>query len=164
MQSRAYLLQGHVQGTFFGGAWYGPYKHALEGISAGQAAWTPDGKVNTIWQIVNHVTFYTKVQAEMLGGAPPRTEWPTNEETFGAPGDPSDQAGWEEARASLFMAAEAFKEAIGRLSEAELDTPRPGEELPVSFKIGDVNLHNAHHLGQIVTLLQTQGAWKPIEW
>lgn len=164
MSNRAYLLQGHVHGTFHGGGWFAPYQHALEAVSAKQAAWAPEGKGNSIWQIVGHVTFYTQRTADDLRGLPRPAHRPTNDDTFGAQGDPADEAGWAAARAALFRAAAEYQEAIGALTDEQLDQPLPGEELPVSFKIGDVNLHNAYHLGQIVTLLQSQGAWIPVDW
>lgn len=164
MQSRSYLLQGHVHGTFQGGGWFAPYSHALEAVTAAQAAWSPEGKGNSVWQIVGHVTYYTQRTANDLLGRPRPSHRPTNDETFGPQGEPTDEAGWAAAREALFGAAQAYQEAIGALSDEQVDQPLPGEPLPVSFKIGDVNLHNAYHLGQIVTLLQLQGVWKPVDW
>lgn len=165
MSSRSYLLQGHIHGTFEEGGWFTSFRRALDGVTAKEAAWAPEAKVNSIWQIVNHVTFYTQITAERLNGSPKRPSFPTNDETFGPKGDPNDEAGWEAARTALFQAGVAYKEAVGRLTDEQLDQPlSEKEELPVSFRIGDVNMHNAHHLGQIVTLLQLQGAWRPIDW
>jgi len=76
-------------------SWFVPLENALDGVMAPIASWRPNDDFNTIWQIVNHLTFWTEFVSGRLLGASPTGKSIDNQMTFREPGDPTDESGWE---------------------------------------------------------------------
>lgn len=136
-----------------------PPPHALEGLTLEQAGRTVPGATHSIAELVAHMTFWMEwfvARCEGRAEPPPATAaagWPA-----AAPGD------WPEFQ-GRFLAA---LERLVRLGEEGLDRPvSPPIEFPplAHYTIGDAlahaATHNAHHLGQIITLRQIIGCWPP---
>jgi hypothetical protein len=79
--------------------------------------------------------------------------------------------GWEEARDSFLNGlseAEVLTEDMGRLEQPFIPSTAPGNPYTVGphsvgWALLNLAVHNAHHLGQIVTVRQFLGAWPPAE-
>ncbi len=141
--------------------WFVPASQALLGLTAPQAAWVPPGEgTHTIWQLVSHLTFWTRVVTQHLDGVPVHQR--DNEATFGPPGDPEDAAGWSAALEALSQAYDGLRAAVGRQRDADLDR-RLGDRrgTPAGRMVGGILSHDAYHIGQIVLLRKLQGSWSP---
>lgn len=156
---RVKLLLAEFAATVDQEGWFAPFEMALAGVTAADAAWTPGGGANSIWQTVNHVAFWKRLVAARMGGAPLTAEQINNNDTFGPPGDPSDAAGWKTAVGRLFEASAAIQEALGRLTDADLDRPLPGESRSLQDLLSGVVLHDGYHAGQIVLIRKLRGSW-----
>ncbi|MGV3489012.1 MAG: DinB family protein, partial [Tuberibacillus sp.] len=123
------------------------------GISASVAAWQPPGGGNTIWQTVNHINFYNSLMIKRFKGIQAPMTVSTNTDTFGAPGDPNDQEGWEKTLEEAKTIAEDMKKVFEDLTEKDLETNDLGE------KIASWIMHDSYHTGQIVLLRKMQASW-----
>lgn len=140
---------------------YLPADAALAGLTAADAALRPPHADHSIAEIVAHMAFWQEWFLDRCDGrqvlAPARAElgWPAvNGMTWEAVSD---------------RFATGFNRALQLADdEARLAQPiaPPLEFGPIaSYTIGDalihVSLHNAHHLGQVITIRQMLGAWPP---
>lgn len=68
-------------------SWFTPLEEALDGVTASMASWRSSDDFNSIWQIVNHLTFWTGFVSGRLLGELPTGKHIDNQMTFGEPGD-----------------------------------------------------------------------------
>jgi hypothetical protein len=156
------LLQEQIQTITHKVHWFAGMERALEGSTAAEAAWVPSPGTNTIWQLVNHITYWTQYACNVITGTPNPEGHIDNAVTFGEPGAPTDDAGWEATKERLFAVQDTFQ---GLLAELDPAQPIGGQKSPIGKLIGDISLHNAHHLGQIILLRKLRGAeWQPVKW
>jgi uncharacterized damage-inducible protein DinB len=134
---------------------------ALEGLSAEQAAQVVPGASHSIVEIVAHMQFWQTWFLKRCQGVPEPMV------TSAALGWPSaGGADWERLRSSFVDGLEQLA-ALGA-DPATLAAPvAPAIEFPplahhtVREALVHVAMHNAHHLGQVITLRQLMGAWPP---
>jgi uncharacterized damage-inducible protein DinB len=145
-----------IVATNAGDPWYGPSrKTLLAGITHDQAASHPVPNGHSIWELVLHMTSWTREVTRRLRGAEPAApqdgDWPPL-------GDVSARA-WEAAQAALeaahaelvatarTMPAARWEEAVGRLRE-----PALGTGITVGGMLVGLAQHDAYHSGQIAIL------------
>jgi uncharacterized damage-inducible protein DinB len=128
----------------------------LTGLSAQDAARRAPGLPHTIVEILAHMAFWQNWFLQRCQGihapAPAHAAegWP-----------PASAADWEPVR-DEFLAGLARAVELpdtGRIAPP-IEYPTLGE-YTVGDAIGHMALHNAHHLGQIVTVRQALGLWPP---
>lgn len=152
------LLLAQMDYTHENGGWFTSVGRALEGLSAAEAAWSPDEGVNSIWQIVAHLTFWKQIVAGRLEGAPLTGTPIANDATFRLPARRTDDD-WQAAVEQLRLAQTRFREQVAGRADADLDRPLSGETTPLRKLIAGMVLHDTYHLGQIILLRKQQGAW-----
>jgi uncharacterized damage-inducible protein DinB len=142
---------------------YMPPGKLLDGLTAAQAARRVPGAPHTIVEIVAHLVFWQNWFLERTTGRPvPMASnasqgWPA-----------ADELGWDELRADFLngleraVAMAETPQALSARVEPAIEFP-PLAEYTVRAAITHVAMHNAHHLGQVVTLRQMIGAWPPPE-
>ncbi|MGE5675392.1 MAG: DinB family protein [Mycobacterium leprae] len=171
MASRRVRLLLHQMDYAFGaGGWVVAYSKALEGLTAGQAAWIPgvgssEGPIpgaNSIWQMTNHLAFWKELITRRIHGAPLAGPRIRNQDTFGL-ADPRDEEGWKAAVQRLYTAHQSMREAVAQLRDAQLEQPLSGESTPLGTVLAELNLHDAYHLGQILLTRKLQHRWKDRE-
>lgn len=140
--------------------WFVPLAVTLEGCTAAEAAWQPPGGGNTIWQTVNHINHYNEHLICRMMDRPFET-FGTNEETFGAPGNPEDAASWQATLGQTHRIAEELNGLFGAASDAELDV-MIGDASRVD-RLASWIMHDTYHTGQIALLRKMQG-WKGHTW
>ncbi|RED66200.1 DinB family protein [Cohnella lupini] len=137
--------------------WYPPLKDALDGVTSEQAVWRPAGEhVNTIWESVNHLTYYKERLLKRLTGE--ESEYPpglTNDDTFRVPS--TSEEDWRKALAKLRAVHIGIREIISNMKETRLEEKIP--RTPIGSWIHSLILHGAYHTGQIVFLRKLQGSW-----
>jgi uncharacterized damage-inducible protein DinB len=140
---------------------YMPPARILDGISSSQSGARLPGAAHSVIEIVAHMVHWqTWFLQRCAGVATP----PAASASLGWPAAQADE--WESVR-------EQFLEGLEQAMELEVDeTARarridpPIEFAPLAnYTIADalthIAIHNAHHLGQIITLRQMLGAWPP---
>jgi uncharacterized damage-inducible protein DinB len=140
---------------------YSPADATLAGLTDAQARERLDNGDHSIAEIVAHMAFWQEWFLERCEGrqvpAPPRAElsWPP---VTGLP--------WS---AILQRFQDGFTRALALSDDEARRTARV--DPPIEFghlaqytvedALVHLALHNAHHLGQIITLRQLQGSWPP---
>jgi len=139
-----------------GKPWHGPsLRSALEGIDVVAAAARPLGGAHSIWEIVLHLSGWTREVASRLEGAEPRPpalgDWP---ETGAV-----DEGRWAAARADLFSSHDDLISTLRRFPARRLPERVGGErDAPlgtgVSYRemIFGALQHDAYHAGQLALL------------
>jgi uncharacterized damage-inducible protein DinB len=140
-------------------SWFVAVRNAVEGLTAQQAAWRPNSTEHSIWQTLEHLTFYNYAYFVRFGREV--YEYPTsdNDETFTDGG--SDEE-WAAAIDRFDAVMSNFRELIATAPESRFaeqvsaDNTRTWAEL-----ISDINTHNAYHAGQTLLIRKLQGSWNP---
>ena len=138
--------------------WFVALKNTLEGLTANEAVWKPDGVDNSIWEIVSHLNYYNFAYVERFMGVDYQYPADDNDATFVA-GDVTDAA-WNAEVAKLDRVMTEFRDLITNADEGKFEEPVSATN-PASWAtlISNINAHNAHHGGQIVLLRKMQGSW-----
>jgi uncharacterized damage-inducible protein DinB len=151
--NRTEFLLKMLDTTFDKESWYAPLKPAIEGLSAEQASWKPEGAAaNSIWENVNHLIYYKeRLSAELEG-----REWTRNldgDETFSFTGQVNDEKVWKAVVERTEKAQHSLRKAVSQI------TPERIEENALEEKLLDIMLHDAYHTGQIIQIRKMQGSW-----
>lgn len=140
-----------------GDPWHGPSLQAvLARADAARAAARPLGRAHTAFEIVRHLTAWTREVERRLGGAlagePLEGDWPPV-------GDTSDD-GWNAAIAELSAAHRSLVDAVARQPDArwqervgDLRDPAAGTGVSYGVMIVGLATHHAYHAGQIAILV-----------
>ena len=129
--------------------WFVPVKPAIDGVTAAQAVWKPQGGDHSIGQLANHLLFWNSQNlAKFKGLAAPKFDG-NNDETFNA----FDQAKWDQVRKDLDRVLTELEKLVESADEKTLQKWAP--------TLGRIATHNAYHTGQILVLRKMQGAWDP---
>jgi uncharacterized damage-inducible protein DinB len=151
----------HLHALFQGAHSYISTGSALAGLSTADADRRPSGAPHSIAEIVAHMDFWQGWFLDRCDGtatpiaAPASAGWP-----------PVAEGEWDVVRArfeSGFARAIALAKDASRIDSA-IAPPIELASLArytVRDALTHVALHNAHHLGQVITLRQQSGAWPP---
>ncbi|MEH7482887.1 DinB family protein [Neobacillus drentensis] len=136
--------------------WFVSFQSAIAGVTPKQAEWKKSESDNSIWELVNHLVFWNEYCLNQFKGIPnPKMEG-NNDLTFFNKGD----LGWEETVARLNDVMTDWNETIQACEDDKLDEPfNPESKSLWITTLSSLTLHNAYHIGQIVTLRKIQGSW-----
>jgi uncharacterized damage-inducible protein DinB len=140
---------------------YLPADATLAGLTTAEAAIRPENAEHSIAEIVAHMAFWQQWFLDRCDGltvpAPPRAElgWPA------VAGMSWDQV--YERFDGGFKRAISLAEDEGRTAQPIAPALEFGHlaHYTVADALVHVALHNAHHLGQVITLRQMMGTWPP---
>lgn len=137
------------------GLWAHSMLDALEGLTAKQAVWKAAGPqphgAHSIWEIVQHVTYWKGFLVQRLDG---KTTKFSDEESWVV--EETGEEAWAKAIARLKRTHNALMRRL-REKKLDLDKPFPGEKMPTGEALYGVLAHDCYHIGQILTLRQIQG-------
>lgn len=142
---------------------YMPPPRVLDGLDATQASRTVEGLPHSVVEVLAHLVFWQQWLLDRASGQA------TPMAAHAADGWPSaGAADWERLRQEFVAGLErAVAIASDGAAAARPVTPAiefpPLAEYTVSDAMTHLAIHNAHHLGQIVTLRQLLRAWPPPE-
>ncbi|WP_145946683.1 DinB family protein [Paenibacillus sp. Y412MC10] len=137
-------------------SWYPPLVPALDGVTAEEAVWKPEGEaVNTIWENVNHLLYYKEYYLQRMRGEEPDGKASSNDETFRNVED-GDEA-WQKTVDRLKRVHGEIRNFLSGLSDSELNAPF--RDRPLSGLIHSLMVHDAYHTGQIILLRKLRGSW-----
>ena len=135
--------------------WFVSVKNALDGLTAEQAAWKPDGADNTIWEEVNHLIFWNERWLQRYRGELNYPEDIENTGTF-----KSEDKDWQATLAKLDAVMQEWREKLESITEEKLASPVNAQyQAPWWSPLVQQNIHNAYHTGQILLLRKLQGSW-----
>lgn len=145
-------LRQDLHKVYDGDPWHGPsITEVLKGIDADLAGLRSIPHAHTIWEIVLHMTGWTREVASRVRGAAaktPQEDWPAPRIGGGAPA-------WKAAKADLSMAQKEIEAAVGALKPDDLlrwIENHEGTGYTVGTVIRGLLQHHAYHEGQIAIL------------
>ena len=145
-------IHDQLRRSYEGTAWSGPsLRKILEGVTAAQAAASPVASVHSIWELVHHIAAWEDIARRRIEGERVDTEDIPMEENFPPVEDTSDAA-WEASLAHLDAVHHRLRDAITRLTDADLERRIPGTRYTIYFLLHGVIQHDLYHAGQIALL------------
>lgn len=157
-------LREDLRKAYDGDPWHGSSTtDVLKGIDADVAAgrWIPGA--HTIWEMVLHMTAWTREVASRVRGAdakPPPEDWPVPRSGGGAPA-------WKAAKDDLAAAQKDLEAAVDQIKPEDLirwigdqRDPPLGTGLTVGTLIRGLMQHHTYHEGQIAILKRAAEAGK----
>jgi uncharacterized damage-inducible protein DinB len=140
--------------------WFVAIRNALEGLTAVQALWKPDGSDNSIWESLAHVSYYNNAYLQRFKGIDYKYDITDNDETFRS-GELSEAA-WRAEVAKFDEIMTTWRSLIEAADPLKLGEAVSTENTATWAElIANVNAHNAYHGGQILLLRKLQGSWNP---
>lgn len=154
------ILIHELTNAFEENGWFVATKNALANVTAEQAAWKPKGSDNSIWEIISHLNYYNNAYLERFRGADFEYKISSNDDTFAQSKSPSEEA-WRAEIEKFKSIVRGWREELENTDEAKLNELAPPQnESPWWRVISNINLHSAHHGGQVVLLRKLQGSWE----
>ena len=132
-----------------GEAWHGPsVLEILAGVDARTAAAHPLAAAHSIWEILNHVTAWTRAVHRRLDGEVVQLtgadDWPPVSDT--------SDAAWQAALASFRAAQQDLLAKLKSTSNDDLGMTVPGKKYSNSFMLHGLVQHHLYHAGQMALL------------
>ena len=142
--------------VYDGDPWHGSsITSVLEGIDASAAVERPIPRAHTIWELVLHMTAWTREVTSRVRGADaksPPEDWPA--QPFGG-----GEAAWQSAKNDLAAAHKELERAVDALKPEDLlrwigdqRDPALGTGLTTGTVIRGLLQHHTYHEGQIALL------------
>lgn len=135
--------------SVFQDGWVYPWKEALDGLTAEQAAWRPGPDLMGVWDIVLHTAVWNEDIVERVktkqSTHPSEGAWPARAEAL-------DEASWQLAQKRFWDSVDAL---VVLIQNDSIDDIRSS---PYGF--GDLLcrfLHMAYHVGQIEKIRECLG-------
>lgn len=149
------LIVETLRQTFDGRAWYGPsFTDVLNGVDKTQAIERPIKARHTIWEIVNHCTFWMEAVTRALHGE----SMPDIESTEDWSKMGKTDEDWTNAQEKLKKAYEELVNSTKNLNEAQLTQKihgsYDGQPYATAYRrmLHGISDHNTYHAGQIALL------------
>lgn len=140
--------------------WFVPLKDALAGLTAEQSLWNAGSENHSVQQIVNHLIFWNLRWLRRFKGSTPEKMESENSSTFSE--DTGDETGWNKSAEKLDEIFTEWETELKKKDEAFLQSDTfldSGDSWYAVFAV--TTIHNAYHIGQIVTIRKQQGSWNP---
>ena len=143
--------------------WFVPLTRALEGLTPEQATGSSEGENHSIRELVSHLIFWNeRYLIRFRGEKPPPMEIENNAETFSDEIASIKGMDWGDAVERLCNVMDEWLVLLEKADDEKLGSIAiEGYEGIWYAEIANINIHNAYHVGQIVTLRKQQGLWKP---
>jgi uncharacterized damage-inducible protein DinB len=138
----------------------------VEDLSAELATRTVAGYPHSVWQIVEHMSYWMDYELRKIAGDVPEypakamDSWPEHPER-------ASEAEWSAVRqrfmellARLAALADADSATLDRVV-SEVDVMKKSRQISVHATLWQITAHNSYHAGQIALLRRQAGAWPP---
>jgi uncharacterized damage-inducible protein DinB len=137
--------------------WFVSLKTVLDGVTAEQAAWKPEGADNSIWETINHIIFWNERWLQRYRGELNEPQDVDNDTTFD-----SNETDWQATLDKLDAVMDEWRAKLEAITDEKLESPVNAERrAPWRSPLAHQNIHNAYHIGQILLLRKLQGSWDP---
>jgi len=137
--------------------WFVSLKTVLDGVTAEQAVWKPEGADNSIWETVNHIIFWNERWLQRYRGELNEPQDVDNDTTFD-----SNEIDWQATLDKLTAVMDEWREKLEAITDEKLESPvNAAYQAPWLSPLAQQNIHNAYHIGQILLLRKLQGSWDP---
>lgn len=148
------LIQKQLEFSYKIEDWYPPLKDALEGLTADQASWKPEGiAVNSIWETATHILYYKeRLLAQLRGETFSSVQ--SNDDTFVSQ---NSEEAWQELLTRFDENHDKLERLLSSFSVE--DFSKKYKDNSYAKMISSINMHDAYHSGQIIQIRKLQGSW-----
>lgn len=152
--SQSAFLVDQLERVHAGDPWHGSSRAALLGdVTAEEARRRPAPAVHSVWELVLHMTAWTREVTRRLQGStasePEMGDWPDLPDT-------PDERAWRATLAALDQAHVALRDVVRAIESSRLTTrvgdernPILGTGVTLAQTINGLVQHDAYHSGQI---------------
>jgi uncharacterized damage-inducible protein DinB len=136
--------------------WFVSFEKAVAGLTPEQANWKKSDSENSIWELISHLVFWNErflyrfknnVITKMEGN---------NDSTFTY----LSESKWDQVLARFNVVMSDWIETIKNSEDEKFDQCINDESKETWLEsLSSITLHNAYHIGQIVTIRKMQGSW-----
>jgi uncharacterized damage-inducible protein DinB len=135
--------------------WFVSFQNAVAGLTPEQAAWKSSESDNSIWELVNHLVFWSERYLNRFKGIPIQEMEGNNDTTF-----INKRLEWQEVVDKFNAVMTEWYDAVYRSEEEKLEQ-LIGEDKkePWIEALTNITIHTAYHIGQIVSIRKIQGSW-----
>ena len=141
------------------GGWFTPVSVALEGLGAVEAAKVPGQGFNSVWSVVNHMTYWQDYLLHRLRGEKEHSWGQTNKGSWQALRQPYLEHEWIADRESLFATNKVLAAVVGSFSDEELTQPYAEDRAERYLVIQGIIAHNCYHTNEIISIRHMLGFW-----
>ena len=143
------FLLDQIKTTFNGDSWHGPSLiRTLENVDYEQAKARPIGERHTIWELVNHTTYWLEeVKKVMQENKPPEVDFELNWPKMGM----TDED-WELSVKRLEAAVNMLMDELAEWTNDDLARMVPNMDFTYKQMLHGAVHHNLYHAGQISIL------------
>ncbi|WP_229752506.1 DinB family protein [Paenibacillus physcomitrellae] len=134
--------------------------YRVGGDTSNSGSMEPQGGGNSIWRTLLHMNFHNERRLLRLNGVELGPPTISDEETFQGNVDPEDEAEWQALVNRAKHVASKLRDALGRLTEEQLDAPYVRTGLTLGQELLNWIMHDAYHAGQIVLIRKQLGVWR----
>jgi uncharacterized damage-inducible protein DinB len=158
-------LRQDLRDVYSGNPWHGSsLTEVLKGVDAKTAYVRSIPRGHTIWELVLHMTVWTREVASRVRGSAPKSpapDWPSPESGGG-------EAAWRRAQDELGAAQNDLEKAVDDLNPVDLvrwigdeRDPAAGTGVTVGTLIRGLLQHHTYHEGQIALLKKAVDTFRP---
>jgi hypothetical protein len=140
------ILNEQFDACFDQSAWFASAKSALENLSAEDAVWKPAVEIHSVCEIITHLNFYNLKCLRRFKGIEINKESIEIAETY-------SNEDWKNVLDEFNSIMFEWKVLLKNADDSKLT------EGDSSSMIAHFNIHNAYHIGQIVTTRKLRGSW-----
>ncbi|RPI19583.1 MAG: DinB family protein [Ignavibacteriae bacterium] len=141
--------------------WFITSQTAVEDLTPGQAL-QKDESNNSIMQIVIHLIFWNELYLSRFNGTNLPPFEGNNKETFEPGSIGNTELNWDSAKERLDKVLSDFYDAVKDADEEKLNSQAIQSQPDAWYSyIAQITIHNAYHIGQIVTIRKQHGNWNP---
>jgi uncharacterized damage-inducible protein DinB len=143
------FLRDQIETTFKGDSWHGPsLMKTLEGVDLEQATARPLGERHTIWELVDHTTFWLEaildaLKDKAMPDPPMEVNWPRMGST---------EEHWSQSLRRLEASVNMVLDELAGWSNEDLGRTVPGRDYTFKQMLHGAVHHNLYHAGQIAIL------------
>ena len=149
MIPEAARIADQLRRAVHGEAWHGPsILEILEGVNAKTAAAHPIPNAHSIWELLNHVTAWTRAIVRRMDGQAVELE---GDENFPPVTDSSEQA-WQRALSDFRAAQDELLSKLAAVTPDRLTAIVPGRKYNFQFMFDGLVQHHLYHAGQMALL------------
>jgi uncharacterized damage-inducible protein DinB len=136
--------------------WFVSFEKAVAGLTPEQANWKKSDSENSIWELISHLVFWNeRFLYRFKNNVIPKMEG-NNDSTFTY----LSELKWEQVLERFNVVMSDWIETIKNSEDEKFDQCISEESKETWLEsLSSITLHNAYHIGQIVTIRKIQGSW-----
>jgi hypothetical protein len=136
--------------------WFVSFERAVAGLTPEQALWKKSDSENSIWELISHLFFWNERFLNCFkNNTIPKMEG-NNDTTFTY----LNELEWGQVIDRFNVVMTDWYETIKNSDDEKFDQRVNEESIETWLEsLSSITLHNAYHIGQIVTIRKMQGSW-----